>query len=90
MSVVWIFEAAYESAGSMKIGITCYPTHGGSGVFATELGIKLAERGHSVGARIAGVEEVRNGVPAVVRQKTGGTMISGDDYDIRIEIEYFG
>ena len=32
----------------LNLGITCYPTHGGSGVFATELGIKLAERGHSV------------------------------------------
>jgi len=33
---------------SMKIGITCYPTYGGSGVVATELGIELAERGHQV------------------------------------------
>lgn len=32
----------------MKIGITCYPTYGGSGVIATELGIALAERGHHV------------------------------------------
>ncbi len=32
----------------MKIGITCYPTYGGSGAVATELGIKLAERGHHV------------------------------------------
>lgn len=32
----------------MKIGITCYPTYGGSGVIATELGIALAERGHQV------------------------------------------
>lgn len=32
----------------MKIGITCYPTYGGSGVVATELGKSLAERGHSV------------------------------------------
>lgn len=30
----------------MKIGISCYPTHGGSGVVATELGKHLAERGH--------------------------------------------
>jgi L-malate glycosyltransferase len=29
----------------MKIGITCYPTYGGSGVVATELGLELAERG---------------------------------------------
>ncbi len=32
----------------MKIGIICYPTHGGSGVVATELGKELAERGHVV------------------------------------------
>ena len=32
----------------MKIGITCYPTYGGSGVVGTELGIELADRGHTV------------------------------------------
>ena len=32
----------------MKIGITCYPTYGGSGVIATELGKELAMRGHEV------------------------------------------
>ncbi len=32
----------------MKIGITCYPTYGGSGAVATELGIALAARGHDV------------------------------------------
>jgi N-acetyl-alpha-D-glucosaminyl L-malate synthase BshA len=32
----------------MKIGITCYPTYGGSGVVATELGIELASRGHEI------------------------------------------
>jgi N-acetyl-alpha-D-glucosaminyl L-malate synthase BshA len=31
-----------------KIGITCYPTYGGSGVVATELGIELATRGHEI------------------------------------------
>ena len=30
----------------MKIGISCYPVYGGSGVVATELGIELAKRGH--------------------------------------------
>jgi N-acetyl-alpha-D-glucosaminyl L-malate synthase BshA len=30
----------------MKIGITCYPTYGGSGIVATELGLELAARGH--------------------------------------------
>ena len=32
----------------MKIGITCYPTYGGSGVVATELGLALAAQGHQV------------------------------------------
>jgi N-acetyl-alpha-D-glucosaminyl L-malate synthase BshA len=32
----------------MKIGIVCYPTFGGSGVIATELGKALAEKGHKV------------------------------------------
>ncbi|HYB74589.1 MAG TPA: N-acetyl-alpha-D-glucosaminyl L-malate synthase BshA [Candidatus Sulfotelmatobacter sp.] len=32
----------------MKIGITCYPTYGGSGVVATELGMALGRRGHEV------------------------------------------
>jgi len=32
----------------VKIGITCYPTYGGSGAVATELGIALASRGHEV------------------------------------------
>lgn len=32
----------------MKIGIVCYPTYGGSGIVATELGMDLAEKGHEV------------------------------------------
>jgi len=32
----------------MKIGITCYPTYGGSGIVATELGMELAARGHDI------------------------------------------
>ncbi len=32
----------------MRIGITCYPTYGGSGIVATELGKELASRGHEV------------------------------------------
>jgi len=32
----------------MKIGIVCYPTFGGSGVVATELGLELAHRGHEI------------------------------------------
>lgn len=33
---------------ALKIGITCYPTYGGSGVVATELGLELAQRGHQI------------------------------------------
>ena len=32
----------------MNIGISCYPTYGGSGVVATELGVRFADRGHAV------------------------------------------
>ena len=32
----------------LKIGIVCYPTYGGSGVIATELGIALSEKGHEI------------------------------------------
>lgn len=32
----------------LKIGITCYPSVGGSGVVGTELGKQLAERGHEI------------------------------------------
>jgi L-malate glycosyltransferase len=32
----------------LKIGITCYPTYGGSGAVATELGMALARRGHEI------------------------------------------
>src|SRR5215469_3136179 len=37
-----------ERRQAMRIGITCYPTYGGSGVVATELGQELAARGHDV------------------------------------------
>ncbi len=39
---------ARHGAGAMKIGVTCYPTYGGSGAVATELGIGLAARGHEI------------------------------------------
>jgi len=35
-------------SNNLKIGIVCYPTYGGSGVVATELGIALANKGHEV------------------------------------------
>jgi N-acetyl-alpha-D-glucosaminyl L-malate synthase BshA len=37
-----------ERRGGVRIGISCYPTYGGSGAVATELGIALARRGHLV------------------------------------------
>src|SRR4029077_13079663 len=42
------FPHRMDMRDSLKIGITCYPTYGGSGVVATELGLELAERGHDV------------------------------------------
>jgi len=45
----WIPERCIISRKvSMKIGIVCYPTYGGSGVIATELGLGLARKGHEV------------------------------------------
>jgi len=32
----------------LKIGITCYPTVGGSGILATRLGVELAKKGHEI------------------------------------------
>ncbi len=37
-----------ETANGMRIGIVCYPTFGGSGVLATELGIALSDKGYEV------------------------------------------
>ena len=36
------------AAKGLKIGVTCYPSWGGSGIVATELGLSLAERGHTI------------------------------------------
>lgn len=36
------------SAKQLRIGMTCYPTYGGSGVIATEIGMAMARRGHEV------------------------------------------
>ena len=37
-----------ERNKKIKVGIVCYPTYGGSGVVATELGISLAKKGHEI------------------------------------------
>src|SRR5512139_2194646 len=39
---------SFRPGATMKIGITCYPTYGGSGALATELGLDLAARGHEI------------------------------------------
>jgi N-acetyl-alpha-D-glucosaminyl L-malate synthase BshA len=43
-----IKSGASKALRPLRIGITCYPTYGGSGVVATELGIELAARGHDI------------------------------------------
>jgi N-acetyl-alpha-D-glucosaminyl L-malate synthase BshA len=48
MTLATATEAASGKTPRRKIGITCYPTYGGSGVVATELGIELAARGHEI------------------------------------------
>jgi len=40
--------ARRHGTAGVRIGITCYPTYGGSGAVATELGIALARRGHEI------------------------------------------
>lgn len=52
MTMTELAEAIRSSSTSdkncMRIGITCYPTYGGSGIVATELGLELANRGHEI------------------------------------------
>ena len=42
------FEEDTVTNRKLRIGITCYPTYGGSGVLATELGLRLAKGGHDI------------------------------------------
>jgi L-malate glycosyltransferase len=46
--VLFLIVEIWQFGKLMRIGITCYPTYGGSGVVATELGIELAAQGHQV------------------------------------------
>ncbi len=48
--LLWIMLSILDKVNSslMKIGIVCYPTFGGSGVVATELGKALAQKGHQI------------------------------------------
>jgi N-acetyl-alpha-D-glucosaminyl L-malate synthase BshA len=41
-------SASPAPSRSLSIGVTCYPTFGGSGIIATEIGLELARRGHAV------------------------------------------
>jgi len=43
-----VFNLKEGACAGMKIGMVCYPSYGGSGVVATELGYALGERGHEV------------------------------------------
>ncbi|MBI4458942.1 MAG: N-acetyl-alpha-D-glucosaminyl L-malate synthase BshA [Acidobacteria bacterium] len=52
----------------MKIGITCYPTYGGSGVVGTELGMELAERGHEI-------HFIVSSLPFRLRQSNGNVFL---------------
>jgi hypothetical protein len=45
---IFVLTLVYLIIETMKIGIVCYPTFGGSGVLATELGKALAQKGHHV------------------------------------------
>jgi N-acetyl-alpha-D-glucosaminyl L-malate synthase BshA len=45
---IMIIVLLKPKSACMKIGIVCYPTFGGSGVVATELGLALADKGHEV------------------------------------------
>src|SRR2546421_12993367 len=44
----FFLKANARETDLMRIGITCYPTYGGSGVVATQPGQELAARGHDV------------------------------------------
>lgn len=56
-----------ERAGAaLRIGITCHPTTGGSGIIATEIGLSLARRGHDV-------HFICHDVPARLQEERGAT-----------------
>lgn len=46
--LLFLFLLPFALFFAVKIGITCYPTYGGSGAVATELGMELSKRGHEV------------------------------------------
>ena len=46
--ILWKLYLIVLMSNKLKIGIVCYPTYGGSGVVATELGIALADKGHEI------------------------------------------
>lgn len=48
IALVAAFSDSRATLAGVNVGITCYPTYGGSGIVATELGLELATRGHEV------------------------------------------
>src|SRR5216683_2367842 len=82
----------------MRIGITCYPTYGGSGIVATELGLELARRGHDVhfittlhGTDITLVGTDRSYFPITkfsIERSDGVTTIS--EYMRQRTVDFFG
>ena len=72
----------------MRIGICCYPTYGGSGAIATELGLTLAERGHEVHflsyARPARLSDFHPGVTFHRVQVTSYPLFRYPPYDLAL------
>ena len=75
----------------MKIAIACYPTYGGSGVVATELGLALAQRDHEIHflsyeppQRLGGVTEFRSNVFFHEVQVTAYPLFRYPPYDLAL------
>jgi N-acetyl-alpha-D-glucosaminyl L-malate synthase BshA len=75
----------------VKIAIACYPTYGGSGVVATELGLALAQRGHEIHflsyeppQRLGGATEFRSNVFFHEVQVTAYPLFRYPPYDIAL------
>ncbi|MGV3066535.1 N-acetyl-alpha-D-glucosaminyl L-malate synthase BshA, partial [Staphylococcus simulans] len=65
----------------MKHGITCYPSMGGSGIIAPELGITIAERGHDVHFITSNVPyRIRNTLPNITFHQVKVNQYDGIQY----------
>jgi N-acetyl-alpha-D-glucosaminyl L-malate synthase BshA len=69
---------------SLSIGITCYPTFGGSGIIATEIGHALAARGHRVHFVCAGLPRRLD----VSRENVFFHPVSARDYPVFPQVPY--